>query len=105
MGEITLFYRRKIIDEIGFYDSVRFGADSEFVERICKKYKVGTLNSLTYLAKTRQNSLTTSAVTGNNSVRIGYIHRYRNWHNKTEQLYMPYPLINRPFGVDNVMLP
>ena len=37
-GEITIVYDKSIIDEIGYYDSVRFAADTEFHMRIKKKY-------------------------------------------------------------------
>src|SRR4029078_9962563 len=67
-GEVTIFYRKKIIDEMGYYDSVRFAADSEFMHRIFKKYgkdKVYYLDMITYYAKLRPNSLTTSEDTKN----------------------------------------
>jgi len=107
-GEVTLFYRRKIIDEIGYYDSVRFAADTEFIERVVKKYgkhKIYVLDKITYHAKTRANSLTTSKKTGDRRIRSDYTHNFRTWQYTTPHLYMPFPLVERPFPVHPIMLP
>ena len=106
-GEITTFYRKSIIEEIGYYDSVRFAADSEFSERIIAKYgrkKIYLLNKLMYFAKLRPGSLTTSKTTSSKIIRNKYVTAYRNWHS-TQNLYMPYSLITRPYEVDEIMLP
>ena len=110
-GEITLVYDKKIIDEIGFYDSVRFAADSEFIERIIRYYgkdKIVRIDEVLYYAKNRINSLTTSDDTGfykeGKVKRINYVKKYREWH-KLKYVYMKYPLIKRPFKVDPTMLP
>lgn len=107
---VTLVYRKKIINEIGYYDSVRFGADSEFHERIIKKYGTTGLkhiNKILYFAKNRVGSLTTSSTTGRTgtgiNIRREYVTQYRKWHNKN--LYMPYPQNIRPFPVSPIMLP
>ena len=34
MACISLLIRREVIDEIGFFDSLRVGADTEYIERI-----------------------------------------------------------------------
>lgn len=111
-GEITLFYRKKIIEEIGFYDSVRFAADSEFKNRIMKVYggdKIYRLNEILYFAKKRENSLTTSELTGligAKNIRRQYVKNYRRWHNthNRKHLYMEYPLIKRKFPVHKLMI-
>jgi len=110
-GEITLMYNKKIIDEIGFYDSVRFAADTEFAHRIIKYYgnnNIIKIDKVLYNAKHRSNSLTTSTKTGLNpegmKIRINYVTNFTNWH-KQNNLYMPYPLINRLFEVNDIMLP
>lgn len=110
-GEITIVYEKSIIDEIGYYDSVRFGADTEFHMRIKKKYgdhKIIKLDKLLYHAKKRNGSLTTSPLTGlhgsGQTIRQKYVSQFNNWHNKGN-LYMKYPLDERPFSVDDLMLP
>lgn len=106
-GQASLFYRRSIVDEIGYYDSVRFGADSEFRERIIKKYgdKILELDQITYYAQDREGSLTKSEITGNQTIRHAYAKEFRIWHATTTDLYMPYPLPKRFFDVDPIMLP
>ena len=106
-GEITLFYRRSIINEIGYYDSVRFAADTEFLYRMIKKYgndKIHRINKITYFAKYRENSLTTSPDTAiDSAIRKDYMNRFRVWHAK-KNFYMPFPLTERKFIVNDKML-
>lgn len=106
-----LVYRKKIIDEIGYYDSVRFAADSEFFSRIETKYgknSIMKINKILYFAKKRDNSLTRSQITGQKGEgrinRNEYVSGYNKWH-KSKNLYMPFPLIKRPFPIPNIMLP
>lgn len=113
-GEITLMYRKRIIDEIGYYDSVRFGADSEFISRLIKKYGIESiykLKKILYFAKERENSLTRSETTGvkefsthGGIVRKCYLRMYKRWQNNTKNLFMHYPLVNRPFPVNKLMM-
>lgn len=109
IAENTLFYRKEIIKDIGYYDSIRFGADSEFLERVQKKYgknKIRIIDKITYYLKKRENSLTRSKTnhSSNQSIRNNYVTQYRKWHRMTKTLYIPYPLINRLFEIDNRML-
>jgi glycosyltransferase involved in cell wall biosynthesis len=108
-GEITIFYRKKMIDEIGYYDSVRFAADSEFIQRIFNKYgknNVYHLDIITYYAKLRQNSLTTAKDTKNPQIRKTYVKNFQKWHQyNMNNLYIPYPLIERKFDADPIQLP
>lgn len=108
-GEAGLFYRKSIIDKIGYYDSVRLSADSEFQARLYYVFgnkRVHKLNKMYYLAKTRKNSLTTSAVTGGKSaknIRQTYYRRACAWHKKEKNVYMPFPLEERPFPIHELM--
>ena len=110
-GEITLMYRKSIIEKIGYYDSIRYGADTEFMLRIWKTYgheKIYKLYDPLYTYKSRNNSLTTSSVTGllsKTSGRRQYLEAFKKWHNQNQSVYMPYPLINRPFPIDKKMVP
>lgn len=110
-GEITLVYNKKVIDEIGYYDSVRFGADTEFMMRLKRRYgnpKIIKIDKVLYHAKQREQSLTTSNQTGIEGegaiIRKQYRSNYIEWHRKNK-LYIPYPLTNRPFEVPEKMLP
>lgn len=110
-GEITFVYKRNIINKLGYYDSVRFGADSEFITRVKRIYgkaRIFKIDKVLYYAKQRNQSLTTSALTGlygeGGLIRKEYADNYLLWH-ETGHLYMPYPLTNRPFPVSDKMLP
>ena len=110
-GDVTLVYRKNIIDKIGYYDSVRFAADTEFVRRIKKVFgndKIHLINEVLYYAIKRKNSLTTSEITGLRAaklIRRDYIAKSDEWHNINSDIYMKYPLIERPFEVNSIMLP
>ena len=106
-GEVTLMYRKKVKDVIGYYDSVRFAADSEFSDRMSKTYdgKIGEINEILYFAKNRKGSLKTSKNSGNYIIRDKYKYKYQMWHYGKEKLYISYPLNKRPFKVDEIMLP
>lgn len=101
---ITLMYRRDIINKIGYYDSVRIGADSEFLDRVVKVYKnrIYGLKKVLYYVNKRDNSLTTSLKTGKNKntpgrkLRDNYKKKYKEWH-KNNILFIPYPLVKRLF--------
>ena len=104
----TMMFRRQAIKEIGYFDSLRFGADSEFKHRLIKYYKKRALKRLQevlYYAKIRPGSLTRSRVTGRKNVRVGYRDQFIKWHRESNNLFIPYPMKNRPFQVDPVMLP
>jgi len=111
-GEISLVYRKEIILKIGYYDSVRFGADSEFLLRLKKVYgtpRIFYINKILYFAKNRMSSLTTSSNTGfrgeGASIRKQYFNSYSKWHKSCRFPFMKYPHINRPFQVNINMMP
>ena len=111
-GEITCVYRRQtVIDKIGYYDSVRFAGDTEFDYRFKKvfgNHSIYKINEVLYYAKKRNNSLTTSDKTGiisAASIRTTYVKNANKWHTTTNKLYMPFPLIKRPFQIHKIMMP
>lgn len=114
-GEVTMFYRKSIIKEIGYYDSVRFGADAEFFGRVYRVYsqmRMAKHPEILYYAKRRKDSLTTSPQTGINAkskngkfIRFEYEANFRAWFRKVGRPYMPYPLLERPFPVNDIMKP
>ena len=108
VGESTIMFRRTIIEKIGYYDSVRFGADSEYRDRINAVYgkkAMCIINAVLYLALFRPNSLISSGKSIKGSVfRVQYRQNYLNWHTRRKNLYMAYPLQKRPFKVANELL-
>ena len=107
----AFMFRRSIIKDIGYFDSIRFGADSEFKHRIYKFYGPNVfmkLKEVLYFAKIRPDSLTRSKETGKRNVRLDYRDRFYEWHRnavKDNKLFIDYPLKTRPFEVDKIMLP
>jgi glycosyltransferase involved in cell wall biosynthesis len=104
-------FRRSIIRDIGYFDSIRFGADSEFKRRVYKHYGntvFAKISEVLYIATIRNNSLTRSADTGRKDIRVKYRDNFYKWHNdakKNGKLFIPFPIKNRPFVVDKIMLP
>ena len=108
-GESTIMFKRTILRKIGYYDSVRFGGDSEFMERINSVYgnhRTVILNSIMYLAISRPESLTVSSGKSNinSSTRTIYRKNYLKWHNSNNNLYIDFPLKQRPFWIPKEMV-
>lgn len=105
-GEITLVYRKTLIDSIGYYDSVRFSADSEFRERLYKRHSldIGQVEMISYIVKERQGSLSRGSVTSNVVVRLRYIANYRQWHATAEKLYVDFPMRERLWRADDIQV-
>jgi hypothetical protein len=112
----SLTYRRQaVVDRIGFYDTVRAGADSEFqfrMERAFGKDGVGQLPDLLSLVLWSDSSLSGGgqfAIDDDAGVfsppRNAYRRAFVEWHERTDQLYMPFPATTRPFPVDDTILP
>ena len=101
-GEISVMFKKKeILESIGYFDSNRYGCDSEFKDRIYKyfdKSRIITINKILYIAFKRYNSLTTSPATGiHSTMRQIYEANYRNWHKNTKKLYVDFPLHKKLF--------
>lgn len=128
----TLMLRTKLVrDRVGYWDSVRFAADTEYFERlklIYGKQNVPELSVPVALALSAAGSLTTHPVHGldvNDTegwspVRSAYAQAWKKWHRKCvglaeneanasatleRALYMPFPLATRPFKVPEALLP
>ena len=103
VGESTIMFKRKIIEKIGYYDSVRFGADSEYRDRIKAVYgskRISVINKVMYLALCRPNSLTTTGKSNQGSIlRKIYKNNYVNWHKINKNLYVEFPLKKRTFPI------
>lgn len=107
-GPITLFYKRLVLDSLGFFDSVRTSADSEFISRIESYYGRGAIchiESPYYIASFHDRSLTSygplslDPILGVMGARKAYSLNYKKWHENSynDELYMSFPLNKRRF--------
>jgi glycosyltransferase involved in cell wall biosynthesis len=105
-GECTSMYKMSLINQIGYYDSVRYGADTTFWERINKivgprNTRVKLLNKILYNAVKRPERLTQHSTLSNRKI---YMRNFEKWLNKGNY-YISFSLKNRPFPVPADMLP
>lgn len=110
-AEITLMYRKKIINDIGYYDSIRIAADTEYYRRMKCRYNpdaIYILEEIIYYAKKRIGSLTNNDQTGlygiGLEIRLSYVIDFTQWHESDLPKYMEYPLINRPFEITDLRI-
>lgn len=112
-ASITTVFRKSLVNDVGYFDSVFFGGDTEFRHRLLKKYgsaRVVEVAENLYTLRFRDGSLTRSGegqlyiLDANRQlsqipsvVRTRYERNYRNWHNRAHDLFMPFPLRERPF--------
>jgi len=113
-NQSSLLFRKGLVRErLGFWDSVRFGADSEMVRRMERVFGSGAVVELPFsvLAFQRQaeGSLTACRQFGFHGFPMGarreYLDGYRDFHKRSKKLDYSFPLVVRPFAVPAVMLP
>ena len=117
---ISLMIKRAVIDEVGWFDSVRTSADDEYFERIRLVYGRAAHANVAeplYSAMLRESSLTTSSGTATrldaadgdittflSAARVAYLNAYRAWHAALtadgRRPYMPPWPSERPFEVE-----
>ncbi len=105
LGLISLMLRREALDHLGFFDSVRVGADAEYIDRLRAVFGPESLIHLRkplYRALTRSDSLTTTPATAQTSAkRAEYQASYQDWHSLVAKgraaPFVPSPLRKRPF--------
>ena len=107
--EGTIMYHKRVLTSVGYYDSVRFGGDTEFCKRIMRvfgKLKSVFIPQMMYHATYRPGSLTSSPSINKNNPRSVYSFRLKKWHQAYKvNLYMPFPAPIRPFEVPEIMSP
>src|ERR1700733_1541273 len=64
VGHNTLLFDLKLVNQIGFFDSVRFDGDSEYVARIRCLHGIRRIREQLMNYRIRSGSLTQSAITG-----------------------------------------
>lgn len=110
----SLMLRRETLDALGRFDAVRVSADSEFIDRLRRRFGRGALvesdlplalgfirpSALTRTAETLQSEYATSPL------REDYARAYRAWHRAAarEALCLPYPCPSRPFPAPAALL-
>jgi glycosyltransferase involved in cell wall biosynthesis len=109
----TLIFRTNIVKEkIGFWDSVRFAADTEFMLRMRNVFGIEAVPLLkipTEISLFHKDSLTNNPVTGIinglSPIRQQYRDSWMKWHKvNKDNLFMPFPLKNRKFEVPQEMI-
>lgn len=102
VAHVTIFFRREVLQKLGFFDCVRIGADSEFITRFFKIYgqnKFIKMNLPIYLQFSHSSQLTTDIKNSKkmitfNTVRQRYRTAYEHYLNETietEQLKYEFP--------------
>ncbi|QQK78486.1 glycosyltransferase family 2 protein [Salicibibacter cibi] len=108
-----MFRRKPVMEAIGFWDSVRFAADSEFIRRIKKVFGEKSIAYLTTgpLSFQRQSdsSLTGNEAFGYHGFKMGARREYEEahdyFHQTSKHLSYSFPLKTRPFAVPEPMWP
>ncbi len=108
-----LFRREVVLEKLGYWDTVRFAADSEFIRRIKKIFGEKSIVALPTgpLSFQRQTatSLTGNSAFGYHGFKMGVRREYEEGHDyvheNSDQLYYSFPQKERPFAVPEPMWP
>ncbi|MDV2583314.1 glycosyltransferase [Alkalibacillus haloalkaliphilus] len=110
----SFMFRKEVLQELGYWDQVRFGGDAEFVKRVKITYGEKSVKYLTTapLSFQRQSSgsLTASSAFGFPGYFMGARREYRDaqatYHEQNpDQLKYDFPMTTRPFPVPEPMKP
>jgi len=100
-GYPSMMWKKEVFEKIGYYDSTKFGADSEFFDRFIKVYGVEShihINEVLQSGPRRIDGLT-MLFPEKSKIRAQYISSYQKWHNTKKDLYIDFPLIKRDFKI------
>lgn len=113
----STFFRREVIENLGFFDSVRTGADSEFVWRVRRRFgrkSVKRINKPLAIGLHHSQSLTQSGATAfdenrYSAVRLRYWESWIAWHRQSvlegrAPIYMAFPNMERSFAAPEEIL-
>lgn len=108
-----MFRRKQVMDTLGFWDTVRFAGDGEFIRRFIRQFGKEKLVHLASgpLSFPRQSisSLTSSSAFGYSGhfmgVRKEYVESFSLYHDQAKSLYYPQKQKKRLFPVPAPMLP
>ncbi len=108
-----MFRRSPVMDKIGFWDCVRFGADNEFIRRIRKVFGENAVidlstGPLSFYRKS-EDTLTGGNAFGHPGFYMGarkeYFEAQTYYHEKATNLNYNFPQQSRPFPVPEPMWP
>lgn len=108
-----MFRREPLMKALGYWDSVRFGADTELFNRIKKVFgkdaiEENTLGLLSF-ARSTEYSLTENKKFGYPGFPMGarseYRESYLHHHGLANKLHYEFPIKSRPFPIPEVMRP
>ncbi|TMW72349.1 glycosyltransferase family 2 protein [Alteribacter natronophilus] len=109
-----MFRRKEVTEALGYWDTVRFAADSEFIRRIKKVFGERSVvevptGPLSFQRQT-ETSLTGNSAFGYHGFKMGARREYEEahdfHHNKAgSSLYYSFPQHERPFAVPEPMWP
>ncbi|WP_208590768.1 glycosyltransferase [Gracilibacillus suaedae] len=108
-----MFRRKAFVDKIGYWDSVRFGADSEAIKRIKRVFGEKSIEELKTgpLSFQRQSS---DSLTGNSAfgfpgyfmgARKEYLEAQLDYHQRADSIKYTFPQEKRPFPIPEPMRP
>jgi glycosyltransferase involved in cell wall biosynthesis len=112
-----MFRRLPIIEHIGFWDSVRFGGDSEFHERLIAQFglsrvvnlKTGPLSFIRFHAESLTGSGFASTRLGMAGIRRFYVDSFKKWHGRISSgqtsAFLEVNGQNRPFAIPRLQSP
>ena len=113
---ISLFAKRSVFEKIGFFDSMRVGADTEFIERIKATFgddsvlhdpipSMFMLNHSTSLTGGGRFQISWRSITG---PRLEHHSSFKAWHKKIRHQdwtpYVAHPLRVRPYEIPAEMI-
>ena len=109
----SLMFRRSLVQNIGFWDSVRFAGDSEYLQRIKSSFGAKSVASVgdapLSFQKESTSSLTADTFFGYSGFKKGarrvYEFGHERFHRASEKPYLDFPLKNCPFAIPNSMKP
>lgn len=108
-----MFRKEEVFNKIGYWDSVRFGGDSEYVKRIKQIFGEKSVVALPTGPLSFQRQSETS-LTGHSAfgfpgffmgARKEYAEGHEFYHQKNKTLFFDFPLQNRLFAVPEPMKP
>lgn len=102
-----MFRRESVLQNMGWYDSVRAAGDGEFhlrMERTFGHQSIRQLSKLLSFVNWSETSLSgggdyqiDSELGIYSQARSAYRRSFGHWHETMDRLYVPFPLITRPF--------
>ncbi len=110
ISPISSFFHKDLLSKVGYFDSVRFGADTEFEMRI--RFVLGNEavnvidDHMVFYNRENNQSLTNNKSTSMSSIsRKKYRHEFDKWHVNScrGELFIEFPLRfgDRPFPIHN----